>query len=73
MVRKEILPQSHEEEADYQTQDSRTPMLGFLKSLHQTVDEGGEPQKPFQESSEHYRAHNASVDDLWGSLVAWRV
>lgn len=68
-----ILPQSHEEESDYQTQDSGTPMLGFLESLHQAIDEGSEPQKPFQESSEHYRADNASVDDLWAVLVSWCV
>lgn len=40
-------------------------MFGFLVHFDQTVQEGGEPQKPFQEGHEHRCAHDGDVYDLY--------
>lgn len=53
----------------YDHDDCQQPdgvVLRLLENFDQTVDEGGQPQKPFEERCEHDGAHDGDIDDLPG-------
>ena len=39
-------------------------MLRLLKNFDEAIDESGQPQEPFEESSEHDGADNGDIDNL---------
>ena len=39
-------------------------MFSLLEHFDQTVEEGGQPEEPFEEGCEHDTAHDGDIDNL---------
>ena len=44
-------------------------MLCLLEDFDQTIDEGGQPQEPFEKSADHDSAHDGNIDNL--PQISW--